>query len=72
MYVDVHNKYFKLNSIINDFQTRNASIKNSMTMVQRPAPYHKLKNGVKFKLKPTASQELTKEKDENTYGTFSP
>ena len=41
-------------------------------MVQRPAPYHKLKNGVKFKLKPTASQELTKEKDENTYGTFSP
>ena len=40
-------------------------------MVQRPAPYHKLKNGVKFKLKPTASQELTKEKDENTYGTFS-
>ena len=55
-----------------NFQTRDASIKNSLTMVQRPAPYHKLKNGVKFKLKPTPSQELTNEKDENTYGTFSP
>ena len=45
-----------------NFQTRNASIKNSLTMVQRPAPYHKL------------NQELTKieEKDENNYGTFSP
>lgn len=41
-------------------------------MVQRPAPYHKLNNSVKFKLKPTPSQDLMKEKDENTYGTFSP
>jgi len=47
------------------------SIKNSLTMAQMPTLYHKLKNGVKFKLKPTPSQELTKEKDENTYGTFS-
>jgi len=52
--------------------TRDASVKNSLSMAQRPAPYHKLKNCVKFKLKPSSSQDLTKEKDENTYGTFSP
>ena len=55
-----------------NFQTRDASVKNSLSMAQRPAPYHKLKNCVKFKLKPSSSQDLTKEKDENTYGTFGP